>query len=149
MVVQRKLDLFNEILPAIDRKDYDFYDRLTDEQKKEIQPLLLLRWGASIDINDPILLHYYLASFNHHANKNFFNLYKHPKLQWLMIAASSPNLGKYRRKWLGKKKTKDPKDEIKKQLASIYPTYKEDDIEVLSNFVTKKELKQYDKDRGN
>jgi len=149
MVVPRKLDLFNEILPAIDRKDYDFYDRLTDEQKKEIQPLLLLRWGASIDINDPILLHYYLASFNHHANKNFFNLYKHPKLQWLMIAASSPNLGKYRRKWLGKKKTKDPKDEIKKQLASIYPTYKEDDIEVLSNFVTKKELKQYDKDRGN
>jgi len=149
MVAPRKLDLFNEILPAIDRKDYDFYDRLTDEQKKEIQPLLLLRWGASIDINDPILLHYYLASFNHHANKNFFNLYKHPKLQWLMIAASSPNLGKYRRKWLGKKKTKDPKDEIKKQLASIYPTYKEDDIEVLSNFVTKKELKQYDKDRGN
>jgi len=149
MVVPRKLDLFNEILPAIDRKDYDFYDRLTDEQKKEIQPLLLLRWGASIDINDPILLHYYLASFNHHANKNFFNLYKHPKLQWLMIAASSPNLGKYRRKWLGKKKTKNPKDEIKKQLASIYPTYKEDDIEVLSNFVTKKELKQYDKDRGN
>jgi len=151
MVAPRKLDLFNEVLPAIDHKDYDFYDGLTDEQKKEVkgQALLYLRWGASIDINDPILLHYYLASFNHHANKNFFNTYKHPKLQWLMITASSPNLGKFRRKWLGKKKAKDPRDDIKKELATIYPTYKEEDIEVLSNFVTKKELKQYAKDNGN
>lgn len=151
MVAKRKLDLFEQVLPAIDRKDYDFYDRLTDEQKKEMksQALLYLRWGASININDPILLHYYLASFNHHANKNFFDFYEHPKLQWLMITASSPNLGKYKHKWVGKKKAKDPRDDIKKQLANMYPTYKEEDIEVLSNFVTKKELNKYAKDSGN
>ena len=48
-----------------------------------------------------------------------------------------------------KKKKKDPKDDIKKSLASIYPTYKEDDLELLSNFVTKKELKEYVKNSGN
>ena len=151
MVAKRKLDLFNQVLPAIDRKDYDFYDRLSDEEKKELkgQALLYLRWGASLNVDDPILLHYYLVSFNHHANKNFFNLYKHPKLQWLMLTASSPNLGKYNRKWLGKKKTKDPREAIKKQLANMYPNYKEEDIEVLSNFVTKKELNKYVKDSGN
>jgi hypothetical protein len=151
MVAPKKLDLFNQVLPAIDRKDYNFYDNLTDEQKKEFkqQSILHMRWGCSLDVDDRILQHYYVASFNHRANKNFFNVYNHPKLQWLLIAASSPKLGKYRRKWLGKKKAKDPKDDIKKQLANIYPTYKEEDLEVLSNFVTKKELKQYDKDRGN
>ena len=151
MVAGRKIDLFRQVLPAIDRKDFDFYDKLTDEEKKQLkyQVFLYMRWGASLDVDDPILQHYYVASFNHIANKNFFSLYNHPKLQWLLVAASSPKLGTYRRKWIGKKKKKDPKDDIKKSLASIYPTYKEDDLELLSNFVTKKELKEYVKNSGN
>jgi len=149
MAKERKLDLFNKVIPAIDKKRYDLYDNLTEEELKEFQTLVIMMWAANIQENDPVLQHYYTASINHHANKNFFSLHKHPKLQWLTIVAGSPELGNYRRKWIGTKKVKDPNADIKKQLAKIYPTYKEQDIEVLSNFVTKKDLKQYDQDCGN
>ena len=148
MAKQRTLDLFEAVIPAIDRKDYSFYDNLTEEQRKEFHAVLIMRWGVNVNDGDPVLLHYYLASMNHHANKYFFNMYKHPKLQWLMIVAGSPKFGNYRRKWIGKKKGKDKYSDIKKQLREMYPTYKEEDINALSTIVTKKELKQYAKDCG-
>jgi|15BtaG_2_1085339.scaffolds.fasta_scaffold00782_3 hypothetical protein len=146
---QRALDLFKGVIPAIDRKDYSYYDSLSEEQLKEFSSVLIMRWGVNVDDTDPELLHYYLASINHHANKNFFNVYKHPKLQWLMIVAGSPKFGNYRRKWIGKKKEKNKYADVKRQLLEIYPTYKEEDIDLLSTFVTKKELVQFNKDNGN
>jgi hypothetical protein len=144
----RSLDLFKQVIPAIDNKDYSFYDSLSTTQLSEFQSVLIMQWGANVDDSDPVLLHYYLASMNHHANKNFFNVYKHPKLQWLMIVAGSPKFGNYRRKWISKKRSKNKFSDIKKQLRVIYPTYKENDIDVLSTMVSKKDLTQYAKDRG-
>jgi hypothetical protein len=88
---------------------------------------------------------------NHHANKYLFDINKHPKLQWLTLVAGSPNFGQQRHKWIaGKKKVSNKKQEdIKSQLTRLFPQYKEDDIELLSTMITKKDLKQYAKDFGN
>jgi len=144
----QKLDIF-KVLRAVDKKDYAFYDTLTDEEKKGFTAFLGLKWGARVEGNQTIQ-HYYLASMNHHANKHLFNISKHPKLQWLTLAAGSPNFGQQRHNWIkGKKKTSTKKqDDIRKELIKLYPSYKEDEIELLSTMVTKKELKAYAKDSG-
>jgi len=137
-----------QILSAMDRKDRDFYDNLSEELKKKFSPFIMLKYGASVygsaDLED-----YYITSTNKHANKNMFDLAKHPKLQWLMLTTISPGIGTQNHKWIkGKPKPKNVSAPIKKQLLELFPTMKEDDVDVLSTLTTKKELKQYVKDHG-
>ena len=138
----------NQILQAMDRKDRDFYDNLDDELKKKFSPFLMVKYSASVT-GDSGLEHYYIASTNHYANINLFDLAKHPKLQWLMLTAASPGLGSKNHKWLKQKPLpKNVSAPIKKQLLTLFPTMKEADIDTLAAITTKKELKQYVKDRG-
>jgi hypothetical protein len=144
-----KLDLFGKVLPAIDKKDYGFYDKLSTEEKKGFTGFVALQMSVNVTDNQTVQ-HYYLASMNHHANKYMFDLKHkdHAKLHWLMLVAGSPGPGfvkKYRKVISKKRGTTSP---IKKQLIELFPHYKEDEIDLLSTMVTKKELKQYVKDSG-
>jgi hypothetical protein len=47
-----------------------------------------------------------------------------------------------------KKKSNKSVEDVKKRLHLIYPTYKKEDIDLLSTLVTKKDLRQYDKNNG-
>lgn len=141
-----KLDIF-KMLRGIDQKDYSFYDNLDEEERKGFSGYLGLKWAASVE-GSPELQHYYLASTNYYANRNFFDINKHPKLQWLTLVASSPGLGTQKHKWFAMKKKDSKGNDVKKQLSEMYPTYKDEDIELLSKFVTKKELKEYAKSCG-
>ena len=53
-------------------------------------------------------------------------------------------------KWISKPKTKSTKanNAIKNQLAEFYPFAKDDDLDILSNMVTKRELTALKKDHG-
>lgn len=138
----------NKILPALDAKDREFYDNLTDEEKKAFSGYLMLRYCSAVR-GDPDFEHYYIMSTNECANKHMFDLAKHPKLQWLMLTAASPGFGKQNHVWLKQKpKPKNATGPLIKQLMELYPAMKEDDIVTLSNFVTAKDIKEYLKDRG-
>lgn len=50
---ERALDVFG-LLSQIDSKDYDIWDKLTAEQKKEFSPLVTMRWMAGM--GDPVQL---------------------------------------------------------------------------------------------
>ena len=43
MAKERVLDIF-ALMSQLDVKDYDAWDNLTDEQRKELSPYMLLRW---------------------------------------------------------------------------------------------------------
>jgi hypothetical protein len=87
-------DLFGA-LDALDKKDYGYYDRLTEEQQKKFVPYMILHWISSIKKTGELGKYYVLAT-EEFANKHMFNEYiqRHPKLQWLMLCAVSPNTGK-------------------------------------------------------
>lgn len=90
-----------DAINAIDKKDYGYYDRLTEEQKHKFVPYMLVFYMSSAKgIKD--LQQYYLLSTEHHANTHLFNEYimKNPKLQWLMLCASSPGVGKQFHPWI-------------------------------------------------
>jgi len=86
--VAQDFDLF-DALTAMDKKDYGYYDRLTEEQQKKFVPYMMTHWMSAIKgLGD--VQGYYLRSVDYHANKHLFNEYvqKHPKLQWYMLCAS-------------------------------------------------------------
>ena len=145
----------NQILRAIDTKDRDFYKNLDDEMKKKFSPFIMMKWAASVYSNNPDLERYYIESTNYHVNKNMFNLISPPgepnynELHWLLLTTISPGMGTQNHRWIkAKPKPKDAAATRKKKLAILFPTMKYDDLKVLAEITTNKELNQYIKDHG-
>lgn len=142
-----KLSIKSE-MSALDRKDRNFYDSLTDEEKKKFSPYLMIRYGATVAGNADMQA-YYLMSCNERLNKHFFdvNTSQHKKLQWLMATTVSPGMGNQYHQWikLGKKAT-DNKNV--KFLRELYPHLKEDDLKLMSELNDKDDLKAYAKGLG-
>jgi hypothetical protein len=141
-----KLSIQNE-MTQFDRKNRAFYDELTDEERKKFSNYLMIRWGSAVQ-GSAELQEFYLVATNERFNKHFFAINKHPKLQWLCATAVSPDMGIHRHQWIAHKKKETGSNEIKKMLMDLYPTAKMQDIDVLSKFVDKKQLKQLFKDQG-
>lgn len=141
-----KLTIGNE-MRQLDCKNRGFYDELTAEERKKFSTFLMLRWGSAVD-GAQELQEYYVQSTNHYLNKHFFDLGKHPKLQWLCATAISPDMGTMRHNWIAPKKKESGASAKRKQLAEIYPTYKDDEIDVMMQITTQKEIDAYFKAAG-
>ena len=135
-------------LAQFDLKKRDFFDDLEEHEQKKFSPYLMIRWGATVE-GSPELQAYYLMSTNERLNKHFFDIStsEHKKLQWLMATTVSPGMGKQRHNWLaGKKKSNNSKAE--KFLRSLFPQYKDDEIELLGRLNSKDDLKQLARQHG-
>ena len=91
---------------------------------------------------------YYLMATNQRVNVNYFALNKHPKLVWQLLCTVSPGMGNQFHQWIGNKKKKSNTSDIRKQLAVLYPTYKEDELDLLASMTTAKELKELEEASG-
>jgi hypothetical protein len=141
-----KLNIGNE-MRVFDRKDRAFYDNLTDEERKKFSNYLMIRWGSSVE-GSRDLQEFYVISTNERLNKHFFNVSRHPKLQWLMATTVSPGMGTHRHTWIAPKKKEAGLSAKKKRLQEIYPTYRDDEIDVMAKIVSNKELDEYDRAAG-
>ena len=144
-------DLF-DALTAIDKKDYSYYDRLTPEQQKKFVPFMMLHWISAVKASSDVQS-YYLQSTEYHANKYMFNenVQKHPKLQWLMLCAASPGLGKQFHQWIPHIKERvtrlreSPKQkDIKEYFKKVYPKTSDGDITLLTEvYIDNHKRKRY------
>ena len=141
-----KLSISNE-MTQFDRKNRDFYDSLTDEERKKFSTFLMIRYGSSVS-GGRDLQEFYLISTNERLNKNFFPLHKHPKLQWLMATSVSPGMGTFRHNWIASKKKEPGAGSLKKQIAELYPHLKDDEIDLMAKINTKKDIDAYMKKLG-
>jgi hypothetical protein len=89
-----KLSIANE-MKMFDRKVRSFYDDLTAEEKKKFSNYLMIRWGSAVE-GSVDLQKFYIISTNQRLNRKFFELSKHPKLQWLLATTVSPDMGAQR-----------------------------------------------------
>ena len=140
-MAQAKLPI-KDVLAAIDMGAKSVWDELSDEERKAVGFWLLNRYVSSVKGNRE---KQELAVFktNEFYNKNWNELgMKHPKLQWQLICQAG-NTGKIEfHPWIGFKKKNGDNGKGIKLLKQIYPNMKEDEIELLANISTKKELKQ-------
>lgn len=140
-----------QALEALDKKDYGYYDRLSPEQQKKFTPFMLVRYLSYLKGSGEVA-GYYAMSTNYHANKYVFNEYvqKHPKLQWLMLCAASPGLGKQFHPWIPQIKEKvsllkeqaQLKD-IKEYYKKIYPKVSDEEITEISKAFVQEQKKKF------
>jgi hypothetical protein len=133
-------------MAAFDRKDRAYYNKFTDEERKKFSTYLMLRYGASVGGSTDMQA-YYLMATNDRVNRNFFDLGKHPKLQWLLCTSVSPNMGKQNHYWQPTKK-KEGNNKAQKFLAALYPAMKQDEIDVLAKINDMKTIKQLGQKMG-
>jgi hypothetical protein len=141
-----KLNINNEML-QFDKKNRDFYDELTPEERKKFSTYLMVRWGSSVQADKDIQA-YYVMSCNENLNTNFFDLAKHPKLQWLCATTVSPGIGTFKHQWIPPKKREGTDNKATKFLRELYPHLKDDEIELLRRCNDKNDLKQLAKQHG-
>jgi hypothetical protein len=141
-----KLSIANE-MRNFDRKVRNFYDDLTDEERKKFSTYLMIRWGSAVE-GSKDLQEFYVVATNERLNKHFFTVAKHPKLQWLMATSVSPDLGAHRHIWIAPRKKETGANAKRRALQAIYPEYKDDEIAVMMKIVSDNDIKQYQKDLG-
>jgi hypothetical protein len=136
-----KLNIVNE-MQKFDRKNREFYTELSDEEKKKFSNFLMIRWGSCVQ-GSRDLQEFYLIATNERLNKKFFNINRHPQLQWLTASTVSPGIGTYRHQWIAPRKKEAGASAIRKHLAELYPHLKDDELDLLAKITTKKDLDNY------
>ena len=129
-------------MAEFDLKNRKFYDELTDEERKKFSNYLMIRWGSCVQ-GSRDLQEFYLISCNERLNKRFFDINRHPRLQWLTATTVSPGLGTHRHQWIAPRKKEAGASAIRKQLTELYPHLKDDELDLLAKITTKKDLDDY------
>jgi hypothetical protein len=142
-------DLF-EALVALDKKDYGYYDRLTEEQQKKFVPFMMIKYLSALKGRTD-LQQFHVLSTNEFANKYFLseNIHKHPKLQWLMLCSASLGAGKQFHPWIpqikesvSKLKDKAVAKDIKEYYKKVYPKADDDTLDEFSKYYTLQQHKK-------
>ena len=145
------LDLFKDILPALDRGDKQYYSKLTEEERKGVSPWILMRWMTSVqnDNDQPTSL----IAVNTIVNHNFSHLgakaslgkQGHPELQWKLLAMCGT--GTVRRKFIkpGRGQTKS---KLEEELGKFYTSLNTEELELVLKLNTPEQLREFFKDNG-
>lgn len=134
-----KLDIKRE-LDAVDQKNYDFYDRLTDEEKKSFAPFILMRYISNSQ-GDRDIQEWFLERTNEFVNKHHWTLSKnHKSLLWKLCAGVGTGVKTYHQ-YLAVSRKKANK--IEQLLMDTYPNAKLDDIKTLAATMTKQDMETF------
>lgn len=128
---ERKLDLFGSVLPNLDRRNFEYYQGLDEEQKKEYVPYILMRWLSQAP-NQHGIAQYYLKQVNIQANHHFWDLSKHVDLQHRLLA--SCGIGdKVRHSWIGMPKKLSQASALDKFVLDIFPSFNYQELKIFYN----------------
>jgi hypothetical protein len=144
------LDIF-KALEALDRKDYGYYSKLTEEQQKKFVPYMMTHWMSAIGATG-MLGAYYTMSTDQNANKYLFNerVQQHPELQWLMLCASSPGMGKQFHQWIphlnakfGRLEIRATKKDAREYFEKVYKGASKEDIALITDAYVEEQNHQH------
>ena len=139
----KHVDLFKDMIPAVDMGIKELWDAATDEGQKEIKGdfWTLNRYISNIKSSDREMKEHYVLTTNEFYNKNWADIQKHPKLVWQSLCLASHESKKTQfHEWIPLKVHRNKKEEF---LAEQFPNMKMADIETLASITTDEEIKEY------
>ena len=127
-------------LKAVDFRNKDYYDRIDDHEKSLYSPYMLMRYASCVSSKDKFYVEHYVEMINECVNKHCFTLgSKHKKLLWILTAMCGA-LKQQFHPWI--KPMKRVPNKSLKQLLTLFPTAKENDLETLDKIITDRELEE-------
>lgn len=160
-MANKHIDLFKEIIPAVDLNLRDLWDAVEDDARKEIKGDMynLNRYISNVKNQSREVQEYFVLAVNEYYNKNWNDIQKDPKLLWLLLCMCNydgpeaydrqGNKKTFYHEWIGfKKMGTDKSNKRAKILEEIYPMMKFDEIELLAKLSTEAEIIQLAIDHG-
>jgi len=127
-------------LKAVDFRNKDYYDRIDDQEKSLYSPYMLMRYASCVSSKDKFYVEHYVEMINECVNKHCFTLgSKHKKLLWILTAMCGA-LKQQFHPWI--KPMKRVPNKSLKQLLTLFPSAKENDLETLDKIITDRELEE-------
>ena len=127
------------------------WDEMTAEQQKSLKSELFIlnRYISSAQDQKREIQEHFVLTVNEYFNKNWNDLQKHPKLLWLLLCMCSWNGEKtFYHNWIGAKKKTGTGGKKLKFLEEIYPNRKLDELEMLADLASDKEIKDLARQHG-
>ena len=141
--MSEKIEL-KEKLTAVDQNVRELWDAMDADQQKSLKQefFILNRYISNVQGQKQEIQEHFVLTVNEYFNKHWNLLQKHPKLLWLLLCMCSYN-GKtvFFHQWLGNKKKTGNGNKKVKFLEEIYPNRKRDEIEMLAELATDKDIK--------
>jgi hypothetical protein len=140
-----------EIIAAIDLNSKSLWDELDDDQRKALKSELwiLNRYASCVKTNSRNQAEHYVLAVNELYNKNWFELSKHPKLQWYLLCMCNWDGEKvFYHEWMGLNGKKKGLGKKIKILEDRYPHLKQDELELLAEINTDEQIKSLARELG-
>jgi len=129
---KKKLDLKN-VLRAIDKREYGFYENLEKDLQKEFSPFVMMRFVSNVK-GDEDTQEWFIERTNELVNKNHWLLAnKHKNLMWKLLAATGVGVPCFH-PYIGQPKVELHK--IEKLIAELNPTMKIEDVKLLASMMS-------------
>ncbi len=139
-----------EVLAAVDMNAKDLWGELDDSQQKALKNefYILTRYISSAKGQKREIQEHFVLTVNEYFNKHWNTLQKHPRLLWqLLCMCGHESQQIFFHEWIGFKK-KASNSKASKILAEIYPQKKMDEVEMLAQLMTTKEIKALAEEHG-
>ena len=140
----RKLEKISDKIAAIGEKDFGLWKSLNEDQQKDLKKdfYILNRYISNVKGANQEVQEHFVIVVNEFYNKHWNTLQKHPNLLWLLLCMCSLDKRKFFHEWIGLKRRVAAGSKKTKFLASLYPTMKMSEVELMAEMYTDKELKE-------
>ena len=148
--MSEKVEL-KEKIAAVDENIRELWDAMDPDQQKSLKSELFIlnRYISNAKTSNVEVKQHFVLTVNEYFNKNWNVLQKHPKLMWqLLCMCSYDGNKKFFHQWLGNKKKTGSNTKKVKFLAELYPDRKDDELELMSQLMTDKEVKELARQYG-
>jgi hypothetical protein len=145
-----KIEL-KEKLAFVDMNIRGAWDEMTPDQQKSLKQeyFILNRYISNVQGQSRDVQEHFVLTVNEYFNKHWNLLQKHPKLLWQLLCMCSWNGEKvFFHQWLGNKKKAGSGGKKMKFLEEIYPSRKIDELEMLAELTTDKEMTELARKHG-
>ena len=140
--LRRHMDLFNDILPLIDRGEYKKILKLSEKELKEISPYIVMKFMSGT--KDKKTEAYHIMAINEIVNKYFWDYSDYKDLQIMLLTLCGT--GKKQFHYFPGKNLME--NSLFKTIKQWHPTWKADELEMYIDISEKNDLLDEAKDRG-
>jgi hypothetical protein len=137
-MAKKPLLQIKDIMAAVDRKDYNYYTNLTDEQRKSMNLWMTQRYASSVQGK---FAGHYVVMVNEFMNTNWSDVSKHPELQWKLMCLAGTGKVQFH-PFVKVPKAKRKKNKVEELVRELFPLLKNDEIELFLKMNSNDDIKE-------
>lgn len=134
-----------EEMAAIDKRNFNWYASLSEEEHKKLSMWVLMRYASSTASNITEINEHYLTIVNDSVNVNFNDLRMHPELQWRLMQLAGVGTAQYHN-WIPAMKQKRDSMAASNKLLAFYqelnPFLNDTELGIMIGQLSKEEIKE-------